>query len=255
VLAVRGEPVEVLGAVMHRVESPEKLESMAGAVEPVNEHVAEHDRCNGLEPDGLLRDSGPDPAGHVRVRPLVHESQGHGRKAGPDQVLAEEEASVDAPRGPEPALPRPRRASALERREDQGKDPEAREARAERGERHDPGFWAGGSAGFCGLGRKMGPALLAGMKSSSSSSALPDGAAPGPSRLGAPELTVPAGSPGVAVDAGESPLAPGAPGAEERHPAEMPACTISVTSAPSANVIAPKRFNAVARLLPEACAP
>jgi hypothetical protein len=84
--------------------------------------------------------------------------------------------------------------------------------------------------------------LLAGMKYSSSS-ALPDGAAPEPSRLAAPGSTAPAASPGVAVDAGEPPFAPGV---EDRHPTEMPACTISATSAASANVIAPKRFNAVA---------
>ncbi len=49
-LAVSGQKIEVLGAVMHCMEAPERLEGVACAVEPIDENVAEHDGKSRAQP-------------------------------------------------------------------------------------------------------------------------------------------------------------------------------------------------------------
>src|SRR5262245_42487952 len=41
--AMRGEPVEMFGAVMHRMEAPQKRDAMLQTMSPVNEEITQHD--------------------------------------------------------------------------------------------------------------------------------------------------------------------------------------------------------------------
>ena len=52
-LAMGGEPIEMLGRVMHGVEPPEEGVAMLQPMAPVDEEVAEHDDLDGLQPPGL----------------------------------------------------------------------------------------------------------------------------------------------------------------------------------------------------------
>jgi len=55
-LAVSGEPVEMLGAMVDRMEPPEKADAVLKAMAPVDEDVAEQDDLHGLEPPWLRSD-------------------------------------------------------------------------------------------------------------------------------------------------------------------------------------------------------
>jgi hypothetical protein len=48
-LAVRREPVEVLGAVMDRVKAPQERSRGAAAMSPIDEQVAQHDHFERLQ--------------------------------------------------------------------------------------------------------------------------------------------------------------------------------------------------------------
>jgi len=53
VLAVSGQPVEMLGAVVDGMEAPEKADAVLEAMAPVDQEIAEQDDFDGLEPPGL----------------------------------------------------------------------------------------------------------------------------------------------------------------------------------------------------------
>jgi hypothetical protein len=129
VLPVGGQPVEVLGAVMDRVEAPQDFVAVASPVEPVDEHVAEYEGDGRLDQEGTGANRGADLLDGVGVGPLRDGGE-HGRgEPGEDEVLPEEEAEVHAPRRPEHPLARTRREQPLERHED---DHEYAEGRGER---------------------------------------------------------------------------------------------------------------------------
>ena len=124
VLAVRGEEVQVLGAVVHGVEPPQRLPRVARAVEPVDEHVAEDD---GEHAPRGRRERPRGDRMHAEARHLaLHEREERHRGGAPDEVLAREEHGVDAEPRAQHALPAPRRKEVLERHEDDDEDEQAR---------------------------------------------------------------------------------------------------------------------------------
>jgi hypothetical protein len=130
VLAVRGEEVEVLGAVVDGVDAPERRERVAGAVKPVDQDVAQGDGGEGLRPEGRR----PDPGAQARERrerePVPDAEEDREGDSAPEEVLAREEAQVDADAGAEHRLPGARGERALQRSKRQREQREA----AERGE-------------------------------------------------------------------------------------------------------------------------
>src|SRR5438270_428335 len=53
VFAMRGEPVEMFGAVVDRVEAPKKPDLMLQTMTPIDQQVAQEDDLQSLQPPGL----------------------------------------------------------------------------------------------------------------------------------------------------------------------------------------------------------
>jgi hypothetical protein len=170
VLSVSGEPVEVLGAVVHGVEAPQPVERVARAVEPVHQEVAEDDRQDDLKPHREPRERGARPRGDEGVEQALSARQDGERDAAPEQVLPKEEAEVHGERGPKGALPGSGREDALQRHEHEGEHGEARD-RGVGSVEHQRALpagafcWAGtfgGAVAFGGAGAFGGAAVVCG---------------------------------------------------------------------------------------------
>ena len=61
-LAVRGQPIEMLGAVMDGVEPPQQRHAMLQAMSPVDAEIAQHHHFNRLQPTTAAR----PPPGEMR---------------------------------------------------------------------------------------------------------------------------------------------------------------------------------------------
>jgi hypothetical protein len=66
-LTVRGQPIEVLGAVVDGMEPPEQGNPMLKAVAPANEKVAQNHDFHRLQPPGLGRHKLPNFEPGARV--------------------------------------------------------------------------------------------------------------------------------------------------------------------------------------------
>src|SRR5437868_1440257 len=55
-LAMGGQPVEMFGTVMHRMESPKKADAMLQTVSPINKEITQDHHFNHLEPPRLRGD-------------------------------------------------------------------------------------------------------------------------------------------------------------------------------------------------------
>ena len=102
---MRGEPVEMLGAVVDGVEPPQKADAVLEAMAPVDEEVAEQDDFEDLEPPGLRGDGVAEVRRDEAAECVAEVRQHPEDEAAPEEVLAEEEAEVGEPGGPEEALP------------------------------------------------------------------------------------------------------------------------------------------------------
>lgn len=127
VLAVGGEPVEVLDAVVHGVEAPEQVDAVAGAVEPVDDEVAEDERGEGLEREGPGVDGGAEPGEGLEVEGAGDGGEGGGDEGREDEALTEEEAEVDSNGGAAQALAGTGREGTFEGHEDEREHGEAGE--------------------------------------------------------------------------------------------------------------------------------
>src|SRR4051794_36584492 len=115
----------MLGAVMHRVESPQKTDAMLKAMSPVDEQVAQEDDLDRLQPPWLIRDAGAKTRRHDDVQPAAKPPEQPEHQPGPQQVLAGEEAEVGEPVGPQEFLPGPCGKRQLEWAEDHHEEEEA----------------------------------------------------------------------------------------------------------------------------------
>ena len=73
-LAMGGQPVEVLGAVVDRMEPPEEIDPVLQAMAPVNEEVAEHEDDERLCPKRQRGEVCLQPGGHEPLQPAVSAS-------------------------------------------------------------------------------------------------------------------------------------------------------------------------------------
>ena len=105
-LAVSGQPVEMFGAVVDRMEPPEEADAVLQAMAPVDEEVAQQNDLDGLEPPGLRRDGLAEAVRHDAVEPVAEVRQDPEDQAAPEEILAEEEAEVGEPGRAKEALPR-----------------------------------------------------------------------------------------------------------------------------------------------------
>lgn len=104
VLAVGGEPIEVLGAVMNGVEAPEEGDAVLDTMSPVDEEITEQDDPDRLEPPWLGVDEGAEIGGEDAGDPWGEHGQCAEDESAPEEVLAEEEAEIGKPRGAEEFL-------------------------------------------------------------------------------------------------------------------------------------------------------
>ena len=124
-LAVGGQPVEMLGAVVDRVEPPEEADAVLQAVAPVDAEVAEQHDFDRLQPPRLRGDR------CAKVRSACPSSQPPNRakqpehEPAPEQVLAEEEAQIGPPGGAKEPLARLGGERPFQRPEDQAEEEEA----------------------------------------------------------------------------------------------------------------------------------
>jgi len=118
VLAVRGQPVQMLRAVVDGVKAPQDRQRVAGAMEPVDTDVAEHHHHHRLHRHRPGAEACPQAARNQRVDDAgVDGADRDGGEADPDQVLAGEERQVGPPARPEQRLAASRREQAFERPE------------------------------------------------------------------------------------------------------------------------------------------
>src|SRR5258708_7834657 len=82
--AVGGEPVEVFGAVVDRVEPPEKPDAMLQPVAPIDQEITQYDDFNGLQPPRLRGDAMAERKGNA-VEPAAELYQDQRDEAGPEQ--------------------------------------------------------------------------------------------------------------------------------------------------------------------------
>jgi hypothetical protein len=122
---VGGEPVELLDAVMHRVELPKPRHRVEGAVHQVESGIRDHQNLGELQPPGLRRD-GLLP-GWRDQRPGRHHAEDHHRQgAGPDEPAVDRDVDeVVPPALPEQLLRGMERDEALERHEDHQEEQKA----------------------------------------------------------------------------------------------------------------------------------
>ena len=90
--AVSGEPVQMLGAVMDGVKTPEKANRVLQAVAPVNKKITEQHDFESLDPPRLSRYSGSKVRGNNAVEPAGELGQQPEDEAAPEQILAQKEA-------------------------------------------------------------------------------------------------------------------------------------------------------------------
>ena len=83
VFPVRGQPVEMFGAVMDGVKTPEEFGAVLQAVTPINQQVAEQDYFDGLEPPGLGSDGRAKSGGNEGVELAAEELQDGEHSAAP----------------------------------------------------------------------------------------------------------------------------------------------------------------------------
>ena len=69
VLAMGGQPVEMLGAVVDRMETPEEADVVLQAMAPVDEQVAEQNDLDRLKPPRLRRHARAKRRRHNAVQP------------------------------------------------------------------------------------------------------------------------------------------------------------------------------------------
>jgi hypothetical protein len=187
-LAVRGEPVDVLARVVDGVDAPEEvdpmLEPMARVRGEVTEAEREHDACG----EGQRGERAAEAREALdRVERTGRERERRRGEPGEDEVLPEEEREVGDEAAAEDRLVAAGREDALERDEHDGEEREARARGRERRHRSFPAACGargrscrrGGAA--CGSARggssssrpRNGPAFVAGRSKVSSSRAAP----------------------------------------------------------------------------------
>jgi hypothetical protein len=104
--AVSGQPIEMLGAVMDRVDSPQEADAVLQAMAPVDTEIAQGHDFDGLEPPGLRRDRLAETVGDDAVEPVAEIRQNPKDQAAPEEVLAEKEAEIGEPSRAKEVLPR-----------------------------------------------------------------------------------------------------------------------------------------------------
>src|SRR5260370_4949357 len=95
--AVCREPIEMFGAVMDGMKSPQKFEAMLQAMSPINKKIAEQNHFDRLKPPRLRPDRGTQGDGNDDIKPAAEELQHCKNAASPEQILAEEEPEISPP--------------------------------------------------------------------------------------------------------------------------------------------------------------
>jgi hypothetical protein len=126
VLAMSGKPVEMLRAVVDRVEPPKKADAVLKAMAPVDEKVAQQNHFKDLEPPGLRSNGAAKSLRNDAVEPIAEPGERPQYEAAPEQVLAKEKAKVGEPGRTKEALASLGGEDQFERPEDQNKEAEAK---------------------------------------------------------------------------------------------------------------------------------
>src|SRR5262249_1324833 len=127
-LAVGGEPIEMFGTVMNRMEPPKKADAVLKAMAPVDDQVTQEHNLDNLEPPGLRSHRLAKMLGNDPGEPMTELDQDPEYQAIPNQILAEEKAQIGEPGRAKEALPRFGGKYYLQgaKDEDQEKETEAR---------------------------------------------------------------------------------------------------------------------------------
>src|SRR5688572_21064348 len=124
-LAVRGQPVEVLGAVVDAVEPPEEVDPVLQPMAPVDKEIAEQDHERELRDRVHRADELAHDFRRGRANPRAELREYPEDGAVEQQVLAEEEAQVGRPARAEEPLAGPGGERELERAEHREQHEEA----------------------------------------------------------------------------------------------------------------------------------
>src|SRR6266850_1853417 len=74
-LPMRREPIQVFGAVMNRMKSPQKTNPMLQAMSPINEQVTEQNHLHSLQPPWLCSHPSPKSRRHPAIHPAAEQMQ------------------------------------------------------------------------------------------------------------------------------------------------------------------------------------
>lgn len=102
---MRGQPVEMSGAVMNFVETPQKIDFVLQTVSPIDQKIAQQYYFQSLEPERLRLNEVSKSDWYQLINPLVEISEQSQYEPVPEQVLALEITEVEYPALSENCLP------------------------------------------------------------------------------------------------------------------------------------------------------
>jgi hypothetical protein len=93
-LAVGGQPIEVLGTVVDGVKAPEKSDAVLQAMAPVGEEIAEENDFDCLKPPGLMRDGFLKLDGDDAMKDVPEAGDEPEECAAPEEISTKEKAEI-----------------------------------------------------------------------------------------------------------------------------------------------------------------
>jgi hypothetical protein len=100
-LAMSGQPIEMLGAVMDGMKAPEETNLVLQSMAPIDEKITQENYFDGLEPPGLRVNSRSERTGDRMIKPAPTKAQHGEDAAAPKKILAEEKGEIGPPTWPE----------------------------------------------------------------------------------------------------------------------------------------------------------
>ena len=91
------QPVEMFGAVVNRVKSPKKVDTVLKSVSPIDKEVAEYYHLESLKPPGLTGYGFPELGWDQVVEPEAVVGEKPQNKPAPKKILAEEKTEICPP--------------------------------------------------------------------------------------------------------------------------------------------------------------